>query len=121
MGSCVNDNWYHTDVRYNHTLFYELLGFVMNATRTNWLFPRQPGYFDIGVFNLTYSFHLDLLNSTIFHGTMQICLPPPAPTQPPMLSGGENGWNVEGMTRIATGGARSTCCPLGTSFQLGAL
>jgi hypothetical protein len=121
LTSCVNDSWYNTEMRFNHTLYYDTLGFVMNATRTNWLFPGQPGYVNILEFNLSYSFHLELWNSSVFGGTMAICQPPPPPTQPPMLSGGTQGWNMEGMANAATGGGRLTSSPVVSGFQLGAV
>jgi hypothetical protein len=121
LTSCVNDTWYNGDLRWNHTLYYEHLGFIMNATETNWLKSEEPDFFNIMDFNLSYSFRLDLLNSTIFEGTMVLCQPPPPPTQPPMLSGGTQGWNVEGMSDAQIAGARARCSPLGSSLQLGLL
>jgi hypothetical protein len=122
LAECVNESEYNTEWRYNHTHFYDKVGFVMNATRTNWLFPEEPGYVNVLEFNLTYSFHFDLWNRTVyapFGVTMAFCQAPPPPTEPPMMSGGEGGWAIDGMSRAATGGARQTCCLFGGRLQLG--
>merc|ERR1712187_1101993 len=109
LSACVEDGWYNNVVRYNATLFYDLLGFLMNATQTNYLFKEEPNWFDIEAFNLTYRFNLYLLNSSIFQGTMVLCLPPPPPTEPPMMSGGVHGWNNPGRYTTQTSNGRPCC------------
>merc|ERR1711879_391713 len=111
---CVNQSEYNTEWRYNITHFFDRIGFVMNATRSNWLFPEEPDFINVMDFNLTYSFHFELWNRTVYEpngATMAFCQPPPQPTEPPMMSGGEGGWNIEGMAGATTGGARQTCRP----------
>lgn len=101
---CVNDTWYHLDVIANRTLYVEHVGYLLNATRTNWHFPEYPGYLDIEVFNLTFMFDLERLNTSVFDGRLRICAPPPPSTTPPMLSGNAEGW-ANGDGRVAQNAA----------------
>lgn len=98
---CVNDTWAHTELLHNHSLFYDWLGYRLNASMLNWRFPDRPNWVNVSEFNLSTYFNLQMLNDTFHLGSMRLCVPPPLPSTPPMLSGNPNGWNVG--DNLATG------------------
>lgn len=104
VAKCVNDTWYHLHLRFNEDLYFQHMGYLLNATRQNWVYPDYPDYVDITRFNLSFRFDLDALNATVFMGRMHLCVPPPPSTTPPMLSGNADGW-VGGDGRNFPGGS----------------
>jgi len=94
---CQNDTWYNKDLLDNTTMYIAHIGYMLNASQTNWLFPDLPGFVDIFVFNKTrciYScFDLELLNETVLGGGLVLCNPTVPSTTPAMLSGDTGGWS----------------------------
>jgi len=99
LENCVNESFYHEELRDNTTLYIEYLGFILNASRINWLFDDLPDYVDIFSFNTSTGFDLALLDQLVFNGTMTSCSAPPPPTSPPLLSGNQEGWAMEGASQ----------------------
>eukprot|EP00443_Scrippsiella_acuminata_P001899 CAMPEP_0115311832 /NCGR_PEP_ID=MMETSP0270-20121206/75560_1 /TAXON_ID=71861 /ORGANISM="Scrippsiella trochoidea, Strain CCMP3099" /LENGTH=529 /DNA_ID=CAMNT_0002730719 /DNA_START=117 /DNA_END=1703 /DNA_ORIENTATION=- len=98
---CYNDTWFHTEMLFNYSVYMDTLGYMLNATRTNWEYPDLPNYVDIFSFNATTYFDIDLLNETVFRGRFQVCQPPVISTTPAMLSGNSDGWSSNTATVAA--------------------
>jgi len=105
LGACVDGDWYSAELLDNRSLYMEHLGVALDAAGVNWRFPGRPEYFDIMSFNLSTGFNFDAFNQTVLGGTMQLCLPPPPPQSPEMMSGNEDGWNMQSIQGAAQAGA----------------
>lgn len=103
LQTCVNETWYE-DLRFNSSLYMDHMGFILNASEINWVFPDEPDYLDIFSFNGSDGFDFQLLDRTVFNYTMETCRPPPPPTAIPILSGNDEGWatqQTEGRRNVA--------------------
>jgi hypothetical protein len=102
LATCVNTSWYNNLVLFPW-LYLQEVGFILNASRINWVFPDRPDFFDIYVFNRTDHFSLDLLDTIVFnetgHTSMTFCAPPTTPTPPPFLGGNDAGWVIDGVNQ----------------------
>lgn len=100
--TCINESWYDNLV-YDRTAYLREIGFILNASRINWIFSDRPDFFSIESFNLSNRFDLDLLNDLVFNQTAQapmtFCTPPTTPTPPPFLSGNDDGWVIDGQNQ----------------------
>jgi len=103
---CVNYTWYNelldTDESVtiqNRERFINHISFILNASAINYLFPEQPNYIDLFVFNKSNEFDFELLNQLVYNGTMPVCDPPTTPTPPPFFGGNTDGWVIDGKSQ----------------------
>lgn len=98
LETCVNQSW-HEALIDSPSDFVYYLGYVLNVSATNWIFPELPGFVDVFAFNKSGKFDIDLLNWVAYNGTMQFCEPPTTPTPPPFFGGNEDGWVIDGKSQ----------------------
>jgi hypothetical protein len=121
LETCVNISWYQ-DLIENVNNYVDHMGFVLNVSVINWIFPDLPGYVDIFMFNNSGTFDINLLNAMVYNYTMIMCDPPTTPTPPPFFGGNQDGWVIDGKSQSEftrrSGAVRSshvgvgliTCC-----------
>lgn len=98
LDTCINTTWYE-DLIDQPKKFIEHLGYVLNASVINWMWPDMPGYLDPYKFNNSGTFDIDMLNRLVFNYTMKMCDPPTTPTPPPFFGGNKDGWVIDGKSQ----------------------
>merc|ERR1712070_1081152 len=96
--TCVNQTW-HDQLVKDVPAYIQYVGFALNATRINWIWPDLPNFTDIFSFNDSGTFNLTLFNQLVFNWTMISCAPTTTPTSPPFLSGNPSGWVINGQSQ----------------------
>jgi hypothetical protein len=96
--TCVNQTW-HDQLVKDVPAYIQYVGFALNATLINCIWPDLPNFTDIFSFNDSGTFNLTLFNQLVFNWTMISCAPTTTPTSPPFLSGDSSGWVINGQTQ----------------------
>jgi len=105
---CMNATWYNEVMRYSDELYEDHVRWVLDGALIETRDESRDGYIDIYIFNTTAGFDFALFNATVWASPMAtrldvqrrslvFCGAPPEPTPPPMSSGDEDGWIIDGV------------------------
>jgi hypothetical protein len=101
---CVNETWYN-NLRFNFSRMVPHMVNLFNVAGLNWRHENwrasgieegdERAYVEWESFNVTSpapgNFNYELMNRTVYGGSMFFCAPPPRPTVPPMMGSGAGG------------------------------
>mmetsp|Transcript_11921 Transcript_11921/g.27824 ORF Transcript_11921/g.27824 Transcript_11921/m.27824 type:complete len:690 (-) Transcript_11921:80-2149(-) len=117
---CLNATWYNSILRYDDQLYEDHVRWVLDGALIENRISSREGYVNIYVFNTTAGFDFSLFNETIWASPMaqrldvtrrsiEFCGDPPEPTPPPMSSGDEDGWIIDGVPAAQTWLRAASC------------